>query len=152
MKSKGFLILMTASSLFTPLEIRRGVVKFMSTFTPVSVHSVMVRKYFMLAGSTSLLIIKFTFITSLVTSISDKLIRFLRPSLLRKSGRNTFSENWRPTTPFYSTIGGSIDKGLGTTTFVDRTFFFASSFSLYLLSNLAYIFWVKAIYAAVNFF
>jgi len=153
MKSKGFLILMTASSLLIPLEIRRGVVKFMSTFTPLSVHSVMDRKYLIFAGSTSLLIIKSTFITSLVTSISDKLIRLLRPSLLRKSGRNTFSENWRPTTPFCYIFGVLIDNGGGTNTFVFTTLLLLSaSLFLYLSTNNVYIFLVKAICAAVNYY
>jgi len=94
-----------------------------------------------------------TFITSLVTSISDKLISFLRPSLLIKSGRNTFPENWRPTTPFCYIFGVLIDNGGGTNTFIFTSLLLLSaSFFLYLSTNIVYILLLKATCAAVNYY
>jgi len=73
--------------------------------------------------------------------------------LLIKSGRNTFPENWRPTTPFCCISGVLIDNGGGTNTFAFTTLLLLSaSFFLYLSTNNVYILLVKAICAEVNYY
>ena len=108
MKRYGFLTLMTNLSGILPNETSKGFVKLTKTLKSSDVHSVMRTSYLILAGSTSLLTIKFTFKTSRIALIYESAIRFL-PSYLfwevMKLGTMMGYAKWTAIFPFLCNLG-----------------------------------------------